>query len=70
MQKTKLLAITLLAALLLSTTLTVTTAQQTSSDSDKNQNAEDKTLTGMAIGIGSALFTVGLIGVIYFRKQE
>jgi len=70
MQKTKILAITLLAALLLSTVLTVATAQQTPSGVDQNQTTEDKTLTGMAIGIGSALFTVSLIGVLYFRKQE
>jgi hypothetical protein len=70
MQKTKILAITLLAALLLSTVLTVATAQQTPSGVDQNQTAEDKPLTGMAIGIGSALFTVSLIGVLYFRKQE
>jgi hypothetical protein len=70
MQKTKILAFTLLAALLLSTVLTVATAQQTPSGVDQNQTAEDKTLTGMAIGIGSALFTVSLISVLYFRKQE
>ncbi|NLF87463.1 hypothetical protein GX563_01415 [Candidatus Bathyarchaeota archaeon] len=70
MQKTKLLAITLLAALLLSTMLTVVTAQQAPSSAEQSMDIEENTLTGMAIGIGSALFTVGLIGVLYFRKQE
>jgi uncharacterized membrane protein YidH (DUF202 family) len=70
MQRTTLLAIIILAALLLSAVLTVATAQQTPSDADQAENAQEKTFTGMAIGIGSAIFTVSLIGVLYFRKQE
>lgn len=71
MQKTKLFAITILAALLLSAVLTVATAQeQNPSGADPADDPQEKTLTGMAIGIGSAIFTVGLIGVLYFRKQE
>ena len=70
MQKTTLLAIVILAALLLSTVLTVATAQQTPSNSEQGKDIQENTLTGMAIGIGSAIFTVGLIGVLYFRKQE
>lgn len=71
MQKTKLFAIVILAALLLSAVLTVATAQeQTPSGADQTENTQENTLTGMAIGIGSAIFTVGLIGVLYFRKQE
>jgi hypothetical protein len=69
MQKSTLFAIIILAALLMSAVLTVATAQ-TASGEDQTEKAEDKTLTGMAIGIGSAIFTVGLIGVVYFRKQE
>lgn len=70
MQKSTLLAIIILAALMLSAVLTVATAQQTPSGADQATNTQANTLTGMAIGIGSAIFTVGLIGVLYFRKQE
>lgn len=69
MQKSTLFTIVILAAILLSTVFTVATAQ-TASGTDQTEKAEDKTLTGMAIGVGSAIFTVGLIGVVYFRKQE
>jgi hypothetical protein len=70
MQKTKLITIAILATLLLSSAFSVTLAEQTPSGADQPENNQDKTLTGMAIGIGSAIFTVGLIGVLYFRKQE
>ncbi len=70
MQKSTLFTVIILAALLLSTVLTVATAQQTPSGEEQSKNTEENTLTGMAIGIGSAIFTVGLIGVLYFRKQE
>ncbi len=70
MQKSTLFTVIILAALLLSTVLTVATAQQTLSGEEQSKNTEENTLTGMAIGIGSAIFTVGLIGVLYFRKQE
>lgn len=66
MQKTKLLAITIIAVLLLSSALAVSTAQQTPSVAEQEEN----TLIGMAIGIGSAIFTVSLIGVLFFRKQN
>lgn len=71
MQKSTLFAIVILAALLLSATLTVATAQQqTNPSADHTEDTPDKNLAGMAIGIGSAIFTVSLIGVLYFRKQE
>jgi hypothetical protein len=70
MQKTTILAIAILAALMLSAVLTVATAQQPSSDTAQAGATQENTITGMAIGIGSAIFTVGLIGVLYFRKQE
>ena len=70
MQKSTLLTIVVLAALLLSTVFTVATAQQTLSSSGQSKNTQDNTLTGMAIGAGTAIFTVGLIGVLFFRKQN
>jgi hypothetical protein len=70
MQKSTLLAIVILAALLLSAVFTVATAQQTPAGSGQGKDKQDNTLTGMAIGAGTAIFTVGLIGVLFFRKQN
>jgi hypothetical protein len=71
MQKTTLFAIVILAALMLSTVLTIATAQEIApAGTDQAENTQENTLTGMAIGIGSGIFTVSLIGVLYFRKQE
>jgi hypothetical protein len=70
LQRSTLFTVIILAALLLSTVVTVATAQQTPSDAEQSKDTQENTLTGMAIGIGSAIFTVGLIGVLYFRKQE
>lgn len=70
MQKNKLLAVTILSVLLLSSALAVSTAQQAPSKVEQDENAQDNTAIGMAIGIGSAIFTVSLIGVLFFRKQN
>lgn len=70
MQKSKLFTIIILAALLLSAVLTVATAQEQTNSGTAQAENQENTMTGMVIGIGSAIFTVGLIGVLYFRKQE
>jgi uncharacterized membrane protein YidH (DUF202 family) len=70
LQKNKLLAVTILSVLLLSSALAVSTAQQAPSKVEQDENAQDNTAIGMAIGIGSAIFTVSLIGVLFFRKQN
>jgi hypothetical protein len=50
--------------------LSVAAAQQTPSGTGQSEETQNNMLTGMAIGIGSAIFTVGLIGVLFFRKQN
>jgi hypothetical protein len=70
MQKSKLIAIAIVATLLLSSAFSVVAAQQTPSGLEQSGNTPEDTFPAMAIGIISGIITVSLIGVLFFRKQN